>query len=309
MLSHLHPIQRWNAIALARYQHSTAPTSKQLSQIHFGYIAPINYLDYVPESSTFHLCLAHLLKNKAYCDFYKSKRQRGDLIFMDNSAFELGAGIESDELLDLIDQSGINPQVIVAPDYPGQHYKKTLDSFAKFADKCDARYSNDLKGIMGVPQGEVGKHQQWLECYKQLASMRADVIGMSILALPNAFCSLTGTKDISHNRIFGSLYLKSQGLFEGRVWHHYLGAGSPSEMQILPYLGMADSMDSSSPIWHGINLISYDDSPTGLINGKIQKHVNFDEPQSSWQVTRTAITKTIEHNINYVARATLLPAA
>ena len=50
----------------------------------------------------------------------------------------------------------------------------------------------------------------------------------------------------------------------------------PREIDLLrefhPYIF---SWDSSSAIWHGVNHIHYDDSPTGLINGKFEKEVDF----------------------------------
>lgn len=304
----IHPTQRWNALCHARMTTRAGITPEHMQSIHFGYIAPIEYLDFVPDESKFHLCLAHLCKDKRYCDFYKAKRERGDLIFMDNSCFELGEGIDSEQLLDLIDGSGINPHVIVAPDYPGQNGLKTLRALDKFLNTVDNRYKHDV-GIMGVPQGEVGDHAQWMACYEEMVKVGIDAIGMSILALPNAFCHLTGTKDISHNRLYGSMYLKRKGLYNGNIWHHYLGASSPSEMQLIPQLGMADSMDSSSPIWHGINGIKYDDSPTGLKDGKIKKHVDFNLPVTFWHEMQhirdtVKMNRSIAHNIKYVKRAT-----
>ena len=37
-----------------------------------------------------------------------------------------------------------------------------------------------------------------------------------------------------------------------------------------------DTWDSSAAVWAGLNSISFDDSPTGLINGKFEKHVDFE---------------------------------
>lgn len=304
MTDKIHPKYRWNALSHARLAEMADIKPADAHAISFGYIAPINYLNYIPHKSTFHLCLAHLCTNETYCEFYRAKRERGDLIFMDNSAFELGEGIENERLLDLIDESGIKPHVIVAPDFPGRPAVKTLNALVKFRTSIENRnYKEDVR-IMGVPQSEIGKHDQWIMCYNEMTSNGiADTIGMSILALPNAFCQLTGTTDISHNRLYGSLYLRRMGLYRTSMWHHYLGAGSPSEIQLIPQLQMADSMDSSSPIWHGIHNIKYDESPTGLINGKIKKHVDFELPASEWFREKYSIGEAIDHNVGYIDKA------
>lgn len=300
----VHPKIRWNSLAAPRMAQSMGLTPLQMSHIHFGYIAPINYLSAIPLHSKFHLCLAHLCESDVYCRYYRERSEADDLIFMDNSAFELGEGIEAERLLDLIDNSGINPDVIVAPDYPGQHFSKTLKSLEKFITAVQDRKYSQPVGIMGVPQSEVGEHNQWLSCYKEMTTQyNVDVVGMSILALPNAFCKLTGTKDISHNRIYGSLFLKRIGNYSQFTWHHYLGAGSPSEIQLIPQLQMADSMDSSSPIWHGINHIAYDDSPTGLAGGKIKRHVVFDLSAPIEPEIAESMARCIVHNIEYVEQA------
>ncbi len=305
-MKNLHPINLWNYKGIAAIRSSV-----HFRSTNFGYIAPIEYLDYVPEDSRFHLCLAHLCTDQRYCDFYRAKRERGDMIIMDNSAYEFGEGIESGRLLDLIDSSGIRPHVIVAPDYPGQHYSKTLRSLESFQTVVEHRQYDYPVSIMGVPQGEVGDHEQWLDCYDRMVyELGISVVGMSILALPNAFQHLTGTKDVSHNRLYGSLYLVNKGLYASTVWHHYLGASSPSELQLIHQMGLADSIDSSSPIWHGINSIKYDDTATALVNGKTKKHVDFlmaredvhlHDPLSHDQ--QSTVDHCIRHNIQYVKKA------
>ena len=59
-----------------------------MKKTKFGYIAPVEYLDLIPENATFHLILAHLLKDKKYATVYKEKADRGDVIICDKGAFE-----------------------------------------------------------------------------------------------------------------------------------------------------------------------------------------------------------------------------
>lgn len=267
----------------------TLPAAAISDKIHFGYIAPIAYLDLVPKNSKFHLCLAHLCKDKTYCEFYTKRRKAGDMIIMDNSAFEFGGSIEPEVLVDLIGNSGIEPHVVVAPDYPGQAAKVTITAFDKFAKYAEKAGLCDQDQLMAVPQSRVGDWKDWLRGYKTFRTNGVRFIGMSILALPNAAQGITGTTDISTNRLWATVELMQQGRvggLHGNPWHHYLGAGSPSEYRMLDRLEQINnnhdtaftinSSDTSSPIWHAINGIRYDNSATGLIKGKSKKHVNFD---------------------------------
>lgn len=249
-------------------------------KVHFGYICPIPHLEeYVPQSATFHLCLAHLLDQPDYVDFYRKRQQRGDYILMDNSAYELGAGIDAEQLIDMVEQSQIQINAIVAPDYPGKHSDYTIESLNHFVDVVDKRHPD--WSIMGVPQSEVGDFEDWLDCYYYMSDSEiVDLIGMSILGIPNACCHITGTNDISTNRIWATQYLLKHDpdhmkYGTSRNWHHYLGCGSPREYIHQKLLGLMDSTDSSSPIWHGLNGIRYDDSATALIQGKTSLAVDF----------------------------------
>lgn len=246
----------------------------------FGYIAPINYLQYIPEHADFHLILAHLLTDIDYVKFYNERYAKGDYILLDNSTFEFGRPIEADELLKLIDDSGININCVVAPDYPGQHQKKTIASAYEF--EATLRKLGRDYDVMVVPQSEKGDVLGWFECYlKFVQDDRFKIIGMSILGIPNAFYEATGTTDISHNRIFATSYINRllPTIFSTK-WHHYLGLGSNArEMQIIKQFRFKElTNDSSSPIWHGCLGIPYDESGNGLIAGKSKLAVDFHYP-------------------------------
>ena len=246
-----------------------------MKKIKFGYIAPVEYLDLIPEDANFHLILAHLLKDKRYARFYKEKADRGDIIICDNGAFEFKRSLDPEPLMKLIADSGVNPTYVVAPDYPFEPWSVTYDSCISFIEMA----AKEEYEIMAVPQSETGNWKGWLECYKRLADLpHVKVMGMSILGIPNAFCSLTGTNDIATNRIFATAYMCREGLISQRkdLSHHYLGLGDgPRELITQRALGVMDTNDSSSPFWHGINGIKFDDSATGLKDGKIDLEVDF----------------------------------
>lgn len=279
-------------------------------KFQFGFIAPISALSFIPKEARFHLILAHLLEHKAYVDFYNEKASRGDIIVLDNSAFEFGRPIEAEEILHLIDKSGIQPTYVVAPDYPKQEWSKTLKSAEKFITQINGRFK-----IMAVPQSVRCDYVGWLSCYSELRKIKEiEMIGMSILGIPNAFCGLTGTDDIITNRVYASLHLINNGYYNkddvNNQWHHYLGMGNgPRELLLQSAIGIMDSCDSSSPIWHGIQGIQYDESATGLIKGKTKIPVDFElelpDPFStivSDIVKFNSMANCIEYNCKYIQR-------
>ena len=263
-----------------------------MKKIKYGYIAPIKYQHLIPESADFHLILAHLLDNKEYVDFYKQKIQRGDTVILDNSAFEFKRALSAEEIFKFIEDSGIEPTYVVAPDYPYEHWEVTLESTLDFIERVrDSGFK-----VMAVPQSEEGDWKGWVECYKNMAyNDEISVIGMSILGIPNAFCSLTGTDDIAFNRIFATNYIIAEGIAHQDKWHHYLGlGGGPREILIQRQLGLMDSNDSSSPFWHGYLGIELDNSLWGLKGGKSPIPVNF---EAEYEMHRVAA---IQLNIDYM---------
>lgn len=254
----------------------------RLKPVKFGCIAPIELLDVIPTNWKFHLILAHLLENTAYVDFYKKRQAAGDILLLDNSAFEFGESLNADLILKLIKNSGIKPDYVVAPDYPGKSWEITTESTFKFIERC----SSEPFKVMGVPQSESSDWMGWLEGYKEMINHpKLAMIGMSILGVPNAFRGVTGTDDIMVNRLFATNYILQNNLNIGtdprnvmikiQKWHHYLGLGQPRELLFQRLLGLMDSNDSSSPVWHGLLGINYDNSYGGLINGKSKIPVDF----------------------------------
>lgn len=264
-----------------------------MKKIKYGYISPVKYQHLIPESADFHLILAHLLDNKEYVDFYKAKIKRGDTVILDNSAFEFKRALSADEILGFIERSGIQPTYVVAPDYPFEDWKTTMASTLSFIQQV----KNEPYKIMAVPQSVKGDVKGWMQSYQQMYDdPDISVIGMSILGIPNAFCSLTGTNNIAFNRVFATQYILENTIVKpGKKWHHYLGlGGGPREILMQRQLELMDSNDSSSPFWHGYLDTKFDDSLWGLKNGKSKIEVDFDAPYME------SSAKTIKYNVDYM---------
>lgn len=51
----------------------------------------------------------------------------------------------------------------------------------------------------------------------------------------------------------------------------------PNEIKLMSqFKGYINSWDSSAAIWAGLNDIAFDNSPTGLLDGKFEAEVDFD---------------------------------
>lgn len=247
-------------------------------------ISPTNYLHLIPEESNFHLLLAHLLDDDAYASFYRKRQEAGDFIIIDNGAFENKVPLPVDKYYKLVNDSGITPDVVVAPDYPFEDWEKTVDSTRDFVASYGNYFDINRTNVMAVPQSVKGDHLGWIKAYSEFALLEdVEFIGMSILGIPNAFCSLTGTDAITYNRVFASIYLKENELVCDKK-HHYLGCDEPRELLMQKLIGVAYSNDSSTAFWHAINGISFDKTASGLVDGKTKIPVDFDIPFNSADV-------------------------
>ena len=58
---------------------------------------------------------------------------------------------------------------------------------------------------------------------------------------------------------------------------HFLGmVDGPREIELVKeYHDVINTWDSSAAVWAGLNGIKFDNSPTGLMNGKFEKEVDF----------------------------------
>lgn len=244
-----------------------------------AFISPINYLHLIPQSSDYHLILAHLIDNtvlgKKYIEFYKKRKERGDFIILDNSAFEFKKPMDPEEYKRRIDLLGFLPDVIVAPDYPFEEWDKTVTSTEKFSKEYIETLGAEVK-LMAVPQSVKGNAAGWIRGYVAMCGIpNVEFIGMSILGIPNAFCLETGTEDISFNRTYASIQMVENKIADRSKKHHFLGCGSPRELLMMKAVGLAYGNDSSTAFWHGCQLIEFDDTVSGLKAGKSPIEVDF----------------------------------
>ena len=281
--------------------------------INFCHISPINTLHLI-EKKPVHLLLAHLVEeNQHYRDFYRNLKMRNPKVFyhLDNSAFEMFKRGEpmypATKLIHMADLVGADS--IVMSDYPKQDYVQTIGA----AEYLIPAFKQAGYKTFFCPQSEIGRIDDLIESFEwALNNGKIDYIGVSILACPIAL----GVDESSHHtsytksdsyrmqrylarrRVFE--ILDQKGLLDERAnkRFHCLGmTDGPNEISLLKeYHHTIFSWDSSSAIWHGMNNIKYDQSPTGLRHGKLELEVdfNYNGPQSFDELT------VIKYNMQYI---------
>lgn len=256
--------------------------------MNFSHISPINHLNRIADRP-FHLTLAHLIEQSDdYTNFYVEEKKKNPSMvnIMDNSGFEMYKQnrdfLNPNQLIDL--GKKINADYLVMTDYPGQDSDKTIEA----AEYLMPKIKNAGFGTFFCPQSEIGDLDDLIEAFAYAATNpNIDYIGVSILAVPNAFgverdnklqrymsrysfCNIIDTYEIDGLGYWD--YVKQAGK---KI--HFLGmVDGPNEIELIANsAGHVDTWDSSAAIWAGLNNIAFDFSPTGLINGKFEKEVDF----------------------------------
>jgi len=254
----------------------------------FCIIAPTAYLDEFAIKSNRHLVLAHLVDtDPKYAEFYSARDRLGDYIIMDNGAFELGESYSPERLVDLGNECGAD--AIVLPDYPFKPATQTIEAAKKWIPEIKSKGFHTFF----APQSEVGDLEGWINGYKWAASNPdIDIIGMSILGIPNAMPHLPE----AYARVVMTQILIDRGIFNFDKYHHYLGLNAGPALEIPSLLNMRalDSCDSSGPVWSAILGHEYTkNADSYLPTRKPKMHVDFNQPQTK----NIATLLRIEHNI------------
>jgi hypothetical protein len=268
--------------------------------IDFCHIVPTPHLENFVEGRSTHLALAHLIETDSeYASFYRS--QVNSTIILDNSAFEMykqGRPMyPSDKLVEMGHRIGA--RYIVMSDYPNQKGQDTIDAAIALAPVLR---DNGFRTFF-VPQSEIGDKEDYIQTFRWAAqSEHVDYIGISILGVPNAYGVEKNNKlqrFLSRWKMMRELY--DRGLLELAQYHgkkiHFLGmVDGPNEITLMSDLARyIDTWDSSAAVWAGLNNISFDDSPTGLVDGKFEVEVDFDFETGDNELFEIAMK-----NMNYI---------
>jgi len=278
--------------------------------IEFCHIIPTKLLPEFAPYSGAHLLLAHLVEESAEYRAYYESNHDGKFRIMDNSAFEMykqGKEMLSPTKLSSLGKA-VRADMIVMSDYPKEDGLKTI----KAAEYLSKKFKDDGFQTFFCPQSMVGDMDDlMLSIEWAISNPDIDRIGISILNCPIA-CNIIETKHgdegLRNDAFRLQRFLSRWSIFKEMNKRGLLGINTidkfhclgmtdgPREIEILsdyhPYIA---SWDSSAAVWAGVNGIEFDKSPTGLINGKFEKEVDFD-----WlDVYDVGL---VRHNIQYINR-------
>jgi len=272
--------------------------------IDFAHISPTAYLSLYCSDRPFHLTLAHLIEqDQSYTDFYVQQKARANCsIVMDNSAFEMyKQGREmypSEKLIEM--GNNIGADYIVMSDYPGEPAQKTIDAAIRMAPELKQAGF----GTFFVPQSEECDLHDYISAFEWAADNPelVDYVGVSILGAPLAF----GVERDNKLQRFLARWKIMQILDDNGILDlfkrngqkiHFLGmVDGPNEIELVSeYHRYIDTWDSSAAVWLGLHAREFDNSPSGLVDGKFEKEVDFDLPLCDNPVLDEAVFNNIDY--------------
>ena len=206
-------------------------------------IVPVCLLRKLAAPSRAHMVLAQYCELAPYFEFYRSRVVRGDLVILDNGAYE-GETLSAARLLSVV--RWLEPTVVVAPDKPGDYdatkkmsreFLKTLRLVKPNVQCMKVLHAAD--GFLGMflKDYEESAHvYEWVGFSRLTAHYRSDEQKLSIDRRARFACQLYAS-----------------GLWSQTTNHHALGMldGNVAELRVLGRLGFA-SCDSSAPVWRGL---------------------------------------------------------
>lgn len=269
----------------------------------FCHITPTPYLDLFASGRSHHLVLAHLIEeDEQYAKWYANMhRDENSIMIMDNSAFEMykqGKPMYEPSKL-MVMANGVMADYIVMSDYPGEPARKTIEAAMELAPRFKA-YGF---GTFFVPQAEIGNVDGVLDAFDWAAEAdEVDYIGVSILTAPNMFGVEKGNnlqRFLSRWKLMQMLEQRGtlEKIQENGKKVHFLGmVDGPNEINLVArWLEYIDTWDSSAAVWAAMCGIEFDNSPTGLINGKNEIEVDFDHNSATIEQIAVAMK-----NIRYI---------
>ena len=281
----------------------------------FCHITPTRYLDMFATGRSFHLTLAHLVEqDPTYAEFYKNLGQwswmcQGSTNIMDNSAFEMykeGKPMYStDKLIPMAQSCGAD--YVVMSDYPNELGVATQEAAYDMAPEL----SKAKLGNFFVPQSKIGDLDDLIKGFEWAANVNdkqgnkmIDYVGVSILAVPNAYGVEKDNKlqrFLSRWKFMQELdkYGILKSLKDKDIKIHFLGmVDGPNEIELVrDYLWAIDTWDSSAAVWAGLQGKKFDNSPSGLIEGKIESTVDFSHSSATIDEIGMAM-----YNCHYIDR-------
>lgn len=219
--------------------------------------APLSIFDKVQEVTDIDYALVHLYEeNPTYLNKFIEAVQKGRHVILDNSVFELEEAFDSDRFLYWINKTA--PTEYIIPDVL-EDSVGTVTRMMDWIALYQKRVTTGSKTI-GVIQGADYDDLVWCyECVAPKVDKVAISFDYSFMCPENNYTAPTRCEVFmrGRQRVLAQL-LKDKVIDESKP-HHLLGCFLPQEFIAYKDYKWVDTIDTSNPVVHGINNISYED--------------------------------------------------
>lgn len=218
--------------------------------------SPIELLEKSLTYNDYDYCLVHLMEQEPkYRDFFINSSKTGRRILLDTSIFELGEAFDLQKYAHWVKE--LKPYEYILPDVLEDNLATQANS-KQFIDKYP-----DLPGKkIGVVQGK--NYKEISECYRFIdKELNVDKIAISfdysyyknVAWHPNKWVSFM------NGRVWLINELLKTGAINRNKPHHLLGCSNPLEFSFYKHeeYDFIESIDTSSPIVHGIHEVQYEE--------------------------------------------------
>lgn len=226
--------------------------------IKISHESPLSMLEISRTYNDYDYALVHLFeKHPSYYQFFEESLNLGRTVLLDNSIFELGTAFDSDKYMEWINK--LNPTEYIIPDAL-EDCDLTIAKAKAWMDYNAYHITAQSKRI-GVVQGT--NYGELVKCYTALDRLGVDKIAisfdyshyLSVFPYTNAWVSY------AMGRVMTLQRLMDDGVINLDKPHHLLGCAHPREFSFYnrPEFSWIESLDTSSPIVHGIKKVEYGD--------------------------------------------------
>ena len=226
--------------------------------IKISHESPLSMLEISRAYNDYDYALVHLFeKHPSYFQFFQESLRLGRTVLLDNSIFELGTAFDSHKYMDWINK--LNPSEYIIPDAL-EDCNGTIANAKSWMEYNAYHISAQSKRI-GVVQG--ANYGELVKCYTVLDKLGVDKIAISFdyshylreFPYNNAWVSY------AMGRVMTLQRLLDDGVINLDKPHHLLGCAHPREFSFYnrAEFSWIESLDTSSPIVHGIKKVRYGD--------------------------------------------------
>lgn len=259
--------------------------------IKIAHEAPNQLFKHVSQRTDYDYCLVHLyVENETYRNHFKKAKQNGREIILDTSIFELGSSFDESAYIKIIEE--LQPTWYIIPDVIGDAIATT-----KKASQWCSLIRKDLPFSKPIAVLHGKTYVQIKACYEHY-NYDLDVPNIAIPFHLPYYQDLIKNANRDVNNMLGRVTLISYLLADGTInvnkHHHLLGVSLPQEGLFYKNsdYSFITSIDSSSPVLHGIQNVRY--FPYGLLTKNNTKLFTLIDHQYDLN----AIIEGVDYNID-----------